>query len=278
VYVPCGPDATKRTLEQISLVYQMLERYPNDLEFVTTSSGITKAFNQHKIASLIGMEGGHSINSSIAILRVFYYLGARYMTLTHNCNTPWAEAANNSDDSYPDVRGLTELGVQIVQEMNKLGMMVDLSHVAPETMTDALDNTSAPVIFSHSGARALCDHVRNVPDEILVRMQQNGGVVMVPFVPMFLTCSLIANISDVADHIDYIKKVAGIDHVGYGSDFDGTPALPIGLEDVSTYPSLTAELIRREYSDGDIRKVIGGNIIRVLATVEQVSQQLKSVG
>lgn len=303
VYVSCGmPDPVQATMEQIDDVYRMTVAYPNYFKFVTNSGDIVPTFKDGKFPSLIGMEGGHSINSSMGALRAFYYLGARYMTLTHTCSTPWAQSAN--DDSG-DVIGLTPYGRQIVQEMNRIGMMVDLSHVAVQTMYDALNTTTAPVIFSHSNARALCDHIRNVPDDVLRLLPANGGVVQVVFYPAFVcnryrekeiewslfpgcndSCvaehmaeyqnsSLACNVSDVADHIDHIRNVSGIDHVGIGSDYDGVSVVPVGLEDVSKYPNLIAELITRGYSDDDINKVLSGNIIRVMQQVEAEAQRLQ---
>jgi membrane dipeptidase len=256
------------------------------------------------------MEGGHSIDNSLAALRMFHALGARYMTLTHGLNTPWADSGTDK----PAAHGLTLFGEEVVREMNWLGMLVDLSHTSPETMEDALRVSEAPVIFSHSNARALCDVERNVPDNILRMLPKNGGVVMVTFVPSFTTpdgASHMArgmaerdrlrqqfagdekavdaaldewrkanpepkvSLAQVADHIAHIRKVAGIDHVGIGSDFDGITTTPVGLEDVSTYPALTAELLRRGYSDADARKIMGLNALRVLREAERVSARLQ---
>lgn len=304
VYVPSpapGTDpavAVTQTLEQIDIVHRMVERYPDRLALALNADDVVRAEKQGKIASLIGMEGGHSINSSLATLRMMHRLGARYMTLTHSLNVPWADSATDTASSD----GLSPFGEQVVREMNRLGMLVDLSHTSPATMADVLRVTSAPVIFSHSSARALTDVPRNVPDEILREMPKNRGVVMVTFVPGFVSQGVAdynrretaertrltssgaapeavtrgveawradnpaprASLIQVADHIDHIRKVAGIDHVGLGGDFDGITAVVLGLEDVSTYPMLLAELLRRGYSDEDIRKIAGRNILRVV--------------
>jgi membrane dipeptidase len=309
VYVPStlqGTTAVTATLEQIDIVHRMVARYPDRLELALTSTDVERIQKAGKIASLIGMEGGHSIDSSLGALRMMYRLGARYMTLTHSLNTPWADSSTDT----PAHGGLTPFGEEVIGEMNRLGMLVDLSHVSPDTMADALRVTRAPVIFSHSSAKAIANVPRNVPDDILAQMPQNGGVVMVTFVPGFisqevadyntrenaerarLTTELSGNtaavttaidkwrianpvpratIIQVADHIDHIRKVAGIDHVGLGGDFDGITQVVLGLEDVSTYPDLMAELLRRDYSDEDVRKIAGKNILRVLKRAEQVA-------
>jgi len=280
VYVPCtteSKDAVRVTMEQIDVVYRMVQLYPDVFQLATRSQDIISAFSLGKIASFLGMEGGHSIDSSMGALRMFYNMGARYMTLTHNCNTPWAQSWNGP---ILNDEGLTEFGKDIVLEMNRLGMLVDISHVAKTTMKTVLNITKAPVIFSHSSAYSLCPIGRNVPDDVLDMLPANGGVVMVNFYRSFINCTNPQNatLSQVADHIDYIREKAGIDHVGYGSDFDGVSAeLPIGLEDVSKYPQLTAELIRRGYSDSDIIKVIGGNLIRVLEEAEKVALSLQTI-
>ncbi len=307
VYVPVtlgAQEAANVTKEQIGLVYKLCKRYSDTFEVAWTASDVERIFRSGRIASLIGMEGGHSINGSLETLREMFRLGARYMTLTHSRNTPWADSATDE----PQHRGLTEFGRQVVREMNRLGMLVDLSHVAPETMHDALDASKAPVIFSHSGARAVCDHVRNVPDDVLRRLRANGGVVMVVIFRPYTSGSYAnwlqkrvehrrsldvqgtgladidrqmelwdkanpapeATLEQVADHIDHIRKVAGIDHIGIGSDFDGGGGVK-GLEDVSKYPDLTAELLRRGYSEGDIGKILGLNILRALRAGEAVS-------
>jgi membrane dipeptidase len=314
VYVPVeltGQSAVTATLEEIDTVHQMVRRYPDTFELALTADDIERIFKQGRIASLIGMEGGHSIDNSLAALRMFYRLGARYMTLTHAKNTGWADSA--TDD--PKFGGLAPFGEEVVREMNWLGMLVDLSHVSPDTMEDAIRVSQAPVIFSHSSARALNDVPRNVPDAVLRLLPKNGGVVMVTFVPGFLSPAVAAwnklqdgererltkqvpsdaaavtrgvddwtqshpapraTLAQAADHIDHIRTVAGIDHIGLGSDFDGITAVPQGLEDVSTYPSLVAELIRRGYKDEEIRKIVGGNVLRVMREVEKVSKRLQS--
>ncbi len=319
VYVPSPPPGTDpaisvtQTLEQIDIVHRMVARYPEVFTLALTADDIERAQKQGRIASLIGMEGGHSINSSLAVLRMMHRLGARYMTLTHGLNTPWADSATDS----PKLDGLSPFGEQVVQEMNRLGMLIDLSHVSPATMSDAIKIATAPVIFSHSSARALTDVPRNVPDDILRELPKNGGVVMVTFVPGFvsqevadwnkretsertrLTTALGSNqdainkglddwrranpapkasVMQVADHVDHIKKVAGIDHLGLGSDFDGITSVPVGLEDVSTFPLLIAELLRRGYTDDDIRKIASRNILRVMRAAEANAQRIAARG
>ena len=314
VYVPVerrGADAVTATLGQIDIVYRMLRRYPQALELALSADDIERIFKSGKIASLIGMEGGHSIDNSLANLRMFYRLGARYMTLTHSSNTAWADSATDT----PKFGGLAPFGEDVVKEMNWLGMLVDLSHTSPDTMEDALRVTQAPVIFSHSDARAINDHPRNVPDNILQMLPKNGGIVMVTFVPGFVSPKVNAwnkeqtaeqdrlkalypgdaakvkegvdawtnahtmpqaTVSDVADHVDHIRKVAGIDHIGIGSDFDGITQTVQGLSDVSMYPNLTAELLRRGYSDADVKKILGQNLLRVMRQVEAVSKKLQA--
>ncbi|CAI8015557.1 Dipeptidase 1 [Geodia barretti] len=224
-----------------------------------------------QIASLIGVEGGHAISSSLGTLRQLYELGARYMTLTHTCNTPWAHSSTDTTSN-----GLTDFGRRVVLEMNRLGMLVDISHVNNYTMSDVLATSKAPVIFSHSSAYALCNNSRNVPDNILMKMPANGGVVMVNFYPGFINCSSTASLEQVADHIDHIRSVAGVDHIGIGADYDGIDRVPYGLEDVSKYPALFAELLRRGYSDSDVAKVARLNIIRVFQEAEEVSIKLQA--
>jgi membrane dipeptidase len=314
VYVPAelaGQAAVTATLEQIDIVHRMVRKYPQAFELALTAGDVERIFKSGKMASLIGMEGGHSIDNSLGALRMFYRLGARYMTLTHGRNTPWADSATDE----PKLGGLSTFGEEVIREMNWLGMLVDLSHVSPETMEDAIRVTQAPVIFSHSSARALADVPRNVPDSVLRLLPKNGGVVMVTFVPSFLSPKVVAwdrqrtaeqerlrdlhpkdenaqkqalaawtqatpppraTIGDVAGHIDHIRKVAGIDHIGIGSDFDGITSTPEGLEDVSTYPALTAELLRRGYTDADVKKILGLNVLRVMREVEKVSKTLRS--
>jgi membrane dipeptidase len=313
VYVPTtmqGKEAVRATLEQIDVVYRMLRRYPETFQLALTSREIEQSSSAGKIASLIGMEGGHSIDNSLATLRMYYKLGARYMTLTHSAHTPWADSCC----APPRANGLTRFGEEVVREMNWLGMLVDLSHVSPKTMNDALRITRAPVIFSHSSARALCDHPRDVPDDVLRRLPANGGLVMVTFVPSFISnparlydqareaeISRLKRVpgttqtsmeeglarwdkihpappvrlSEIADHIDHIRKIAGVDHIGLGSDFDGITQVPEGLEDVSKYPNLTAELIRRGYRDEEILKILGRNLLRVMAQAEKISQEMQ---
>jgi membrane dipeptidase len=304
-----GQSAVTATLEEIDTVHRMVKQYSETFELASTADDIERIFKAGKIASLIGMEGGHSIDNSIAALRMFYRLGARYMTLTHAKNTAWADSA--TDD--PKFGGLSPFGEEIVREMNWLGMLVDLSHVSPDTMEDAIRVSAAPVIFSHSAARAVTDVPRNVPDQVLQLLPANGGVVMVTFVPGFLSAKVAAwtklqtaeearlkqlypsdqaavtrgveawtkanpapraLVSDAADHIDHIRKVAGIDHIGLGGDFDGITSVPEGLEDVSKYPALTAELLRRGYTDDEIKKILGLNVLRVMRQVESVSRKL----
>jgi membrane dipeptidase len=314
VYVPvelAGQSAVTATLEQIDIVYRMVRKYPDTFELAFTADDIERTFEKGRIASLIGMEGGHSIDNSLGALRMFHRAGARYMTLTHSRNTAWADSSTDTAAA----RGLTPFGEEVVREMNWLGMLVDLSHVSPDTMEDALRVTAAPVVFSHSSARAVTDVPRNVPDRILQMLPKNGGVVMVTFVPGFLSTKVAdwarlqaaeqdrlkrqfpndenavkagaarwasahpaprATLADAADHIDHIRKVAGIDHIGLGGDFDGIDSVAEGLEDVSTYPALLAELLRRGYADEDVRKIAGLNVLRVMRNVERVSRTLQS--
>jgi membrane dipeptidase len=314
VYVPAelaGQTAVTATLEQIDIVHRMMRKYPGTFELALTADDVERIFKEGKIASLIGMEGGHSIDSSLGALRMFYQLGARYMTLTHARNVPWADSCTDE----PVLGGLSPFGEQVVREMNWLGMLVDLSHTSPDTMADAIRVSDAPVIFSHSAAKALNPVPRNVPDDILKMLPKNGGIVMVTFVPSFLSAKVAdwtamqaseesrlklqypgdqaavkkglaewtaaypatrASIQDAADHIDHIRSVAGIDHIGLGGDFDGITAVVEGLEDVSTYPALTAELLRRVYKDADVLKITGQNVLRVMRSVEDVSKTLQS--
>jgi membrane dipeptidase len=296
-------------LEQFDIARRMIARYPDRFALALTANDIERHFKRGRIASLLGMEGGHAIENSLGALRSYYDLGARYMTLTHNVTLDWADAALDSARH----RGLTDFGREVVREMNRLGMLVDLSHVAPSVMSDALDVSEAPVIFSHSSARALTDHPRNVPDSILARLSKNGGVVMVTFVPAFVSPGAAAwdaearegwerlkvTVSDtaerqrladewkaahpqpratlkqVADHIEHVRDVAGIDHVGIGSDFDGIDTTPEGLEDVSKFPELFAELIRRNWSDRDLKQLAGGNLLRALRAAEATAARLR---
>src|SRR3954462_8830575 len=300
-------------LEQIDIARRIIARYPDRFALALTAGDIRREFRQGKLASLLGLEGGHAIENSLGALRAYYDLGVRYMTLTHNVTLDWADAALDSAKH----NGLTSFGDSVVREMNRLGMMVDLSHVSPATMSDALNVTRAPVIFSHSGARALVDVPRNVPDSILRRVTVNGGVVMVPFVTGFVSPAVMlydqstrpvitdlekkygkdtaaiarelkqwrvshpeprATLAQVADQIDYVRKVAGVDHVGIGGDFDGITEVVQGLEDVSKYPALFAELARRGWSDADLKKLAGENLLRLLKPVEAGAARLPEHG
>ena len=275
VYIPSDlqPDEFVRIqLEQIDIARQVIDAYPETFALAGTADDVERIFREGKIASMLGLEGGHAIANSLGVLRTYYDLGARYMTLTHWNTLDWADAATDE----PRHDGLTAFGEAVIREMNWLGMLVDLSHVSPATMSDALDVSEAPVMFSHSSARALADVVRNVPDAILERLPANGGVVMVTFVPEYLSPDSTASVATVADHIDYIRDVAGIDHVGIGGDYDGISQEPEGLEDVSTYPVLFAELARRGYSDEGMAKVAGGNILRAMREAEVTAARLRS--
>jgi len=300
VYVPAeldGDAAVATTLEQVDLVRRLIDRHRGALGLALTAADAERIMATGKVASLIGAEGGHSIGCSLGVLRALHALGVRYMTLTHNRNLPWADSATDK----PGCGGLTDFGREVVREMQRIGMLVDLSHVSPLTMSHALDAATTPVIFSHSSARALTDHPRNVPDAILERLAGNGGVAMVTFVPAFVSSACLdwdkeaaaeaerrgidyrniasraeledwaranpmpaATIADVADHIEHVRKVAGLDHVGIGGDFDGTSELPLGLEEVSCYPALFAELMDRGWTAADCGKLANGNILRVL--------------
>ncbi|MBK8725629.1 MAG: dipeptidase [Holophagaceae bacterium] len=307
VYVPgeTKEGFAKVQLEQLDIARRMIAKYPEALELALSTADIRRARARGKVASLLGMEGGHVLENSLGALRAYYDLGARYLTLTHNVTLDWVDAALDA----PKHGGLTPFGREVVREMNRLGMLVDLSHVSPDVMRDALDASAAPVIFSHSCAFALVDHPRNVPDAILGRMAGNGGVVMVTFIPAFVNRdaqawndglekaakgvgfdadykkleaeyikahgpSPKASLKDVADHIDHVAKVAGHDHVGISSDFWGGE-MPAGLEDVSKYPDLFAELIRRGWSDADLRKLAGENLMRAFGQAEAVSRRLR---
>lgn len=315
VYVPSDstarPGAVSATLEQIDCVRQLIDRYPAELRAALTAADMEAARSEGRIASLMGAEGGHSIDNSLATLRALYALGVRYMTLTHNDNIAWADSA--TDD--PAVGGLSAFGRAVVREMNREGMLVDLSHVAATTMRDALDTSVAPVIFSHSSSRAICDHPRNIPDDVLERLPANGGVAMVTFVPKFVLQAAVdwtaaadenmrvhgfhhldttpeamavhrafeerhprpvATVSTVADHLDHMREVAGIDHLGIGGDYDGTAFTPDGLNDVSGYPNLIAELLDRGWSRTDLAKLTWQNAVRVLGAAEDVARDLRS--
>ena len=301
------PEAVLEVTEQIDVVERLVAAYPKDMMLARSADDIEAAFKQHRIASLIGMEGGHSIGSSLGVLRQMYRAGARYMTITHSKNTPWADSATDA----PKFDGLAPFGVAVIKEMNRLGMLVDLSHVSEATMMDALDVTAAPVIFSHSGVRAIGGHARDVPDSVLARLPKNGGMVMQVFLPAFVSedvrqwegmrsgeearakylnpgdpdaaakalkdwvaahPSPHGTLAQVADHIDHIRQIAGIDHIGLGGDFDGMPAGVDGLEDVSKYPALFAELARRGYTQSDLEKIASRNLIRVLRATEAVAK------
>jgi membrane dipeptidase len=305
------PGAVTATLEQIDCVRQLIARYPADLRAALTAADMEVARGEGRIASLMGAEGGHSIDNSLATLRGLYELGVRYMTLTHNDNIAWADSATDE----PSVGGLSPFGHEVVREMNRLGMLVDLSHVAATTMRDALDTSVAPVIFSHSSSRAICDHPRNIPDDVLERLPANGGVAMVTFVPKFVLQAAVdwtaaadenmreqgfhhldttpeamkvhrlfeesnprpvATVSTVADHLDHMREVAGVDHIGIGGDYDGTAFTPDGLDDVSGYPNLIAELLDRGWSTTDLAKLTWQNAVRVLGAAEDVSRDEQS--
>jgi len=309
VYVPGElPGGFARTqLEQIDIAKRIIARYPDTFRLSLTAADVRAAHRQHRIASLLGMEGGHVLENSLGALRSYYDLGVRYMTLTHNVHTDWADSAALP----PTHGGLTEFGEQVVLEMNRLGMLVDLSHVAPETMDDALRVSKAPIIFSHSSARGVCDVPRNVPDDILKRLPANGGVVMVTFVSGFvdpeiarvqqplndeirrrtaglgaeerqrisrqLRASVVipkTTVARVADHVEYVRRVAGVEHVGIGGDFDGNSDWPEGLSDVSMYPNLFAELIRRGWTDRELELLAGENVLRVLEQAEKVARSM----
>ncbi|XP_063878645.1 dipeptidase 1-like isoform X1 [Scylla paramamosain] len=284
-YVPCESqrlNAVQLTIEQIDLIKRLIEQYPEDLKLATSADELEEAFREGRIASLIGVEGGHAIQNSLGVLRALRDLGVRYMTLTHTCSTPWAECARarETDEEDPNSpRGLTQFGKTVVREMNRLGLLVDLSHVSQATMREALEVSRAPVIFSHSSVYAICKNPRNVPDDILQRVASNGGVVMVSFYNQFLTCSEQATISDVIEHINHVRKVAGVEHVGIGADFDGINMLPEGLGDVSGYPQLFAELLGDPaWSEDDLRKLAGQNLLRVMRRAEQVRRELQEQG
>ncbi len=314
VFVPAesGTGFARMQLEQLELARRMIARYPRDLEPCWTAREVRQAFARGRVASLLGMEGGHVLENSMGVLRAFRDLGARYLTLTHNLTNDWADSATDE----PRHGGLSPFGREVVREMNRLGMLVDLSHVAPTTMRDAIKTSDAPIIFSHSSARALCDVPRNVPDEILKRVTANGGVVMVTFVAGFVSPEAAAvlipaiaeatrrlegitdeaarraisheviegldvpipPLSMVADHVEHVARVAGVEHVGLGGDFDGSIFNTQGLEDVSGYPNLFAELILRGWTDVDLARLAGGNVLRVMAEAEAVARRLNRAG
>ncbi len=311
VYAPSDlpvDEAVTQTLEQIDSVYELVRRYPATLEMARTAADVERIAAGGRVASMIGVEGGHSIGGSLGTLRTLARLGAGYMTLTHNDDTPWADSATGE---HPH-GGLTRFGEEVVRELNRCGVLVDLSHVSPDTMRQAIEVSEAPVIFSHSSARALCDVPRDVPDDVLETTGRTGGVVMVTFVPAFIAPEgaamyalgvdemrrlrvehpaepqavsyaldrwfeandVPATLSQVADHFDHVREVAGVDHLGVGSDFDGAPSMPEGLQDVSTFPALFAELSRRGYTDEELMKIAGRNILRVMRDAERISKQL----
>ena len=314
VYVPAEQtpaEAVVEVLEQIDVVHRLVQRYPDDLELAGSAAEVRRSHKRGRIACLIGVEGGHCVANSLGVLRQLHRLGARYMTLTHNKDTAWADACSDK----PALDGLSPFGIEIVREMNRLGMLVDLSHVSAATMHDALDASAAPVLFSHSSTRALTEHLRNVPDDVLRRLPANGGVVMVTFVPRFVSPEVMAwdaeeeaekarlgirfpgqtalveehlkrwraehpapraTLQQVADHIEHVVRVAGIEHVGLGSDFDGMRGATLGLEDVSKFPALLAELLRRGWSDRDVQRLAGLNLLRVLERAEAVAQELRA--
>jgi membrane dipeptidase len=307
VYVPCGEGerAVTTTLEQVDAAHAMIARYADRLALATTADDVEQAWRDGRIACLMGAEGGHQIQESLAVLRMYHRLGVRYLTLTHNENVPWADSATDQ----PVLGGLNDAGRDVVREMNRIGMLVDLSHVSHDVMRDALDTTAAPVIFSHSSAYALCDHPRNVPDDVLARLAGNGGTCMVTFVPRFVSQRLrdwaraaeeravAANVdprdipalaaaetayaeevphppaflSDVVAHLEHVREVAGIDHMGLGGDYDGVEWLPEGLEDVTGYPRLLAALRDRGWSDDDLAKLTCRNVLRTLRDAESVA-------
>ncbi|WP_432131579.1 dipeptidase [Streptomyces tendae] len=305
------PGAVTATLEQIDCVRRLIDRHPGELRAALTAADMEAARAEGRIASLMGAEGGHSIDNSLATLRALYALGVRYMTLTHNDNVAWADSATDE----PRVGGLSAFGREVVREMNREGMLVDLSHVAATTMRAALDTSTAPVIFSHSSSRAVCDHPRNIPDDVLERLPANGGMAMVTFVPKFVLQAAVdwtaeadanmrahgfhhldsspeamkvhaafeervprpvATVSTVADHLDHMREVAGVDHLGIGGDYDGTPFTPDGLGDVSGYPNLIAELLERGWSQADLAKLTWKNAVRVLDAAEDVARGLQA--
>ncbi|KAM8945589.1 dipeptidase 2-like [Pelodytes ibericus] len=273
-YVLCNAqdkDAVRLALEQIDVIKRMCNEY-DELELVTSSEGI---INSQKIACLIGLEGGHTIDSSLGTLRMYYDLGVRYMTLTHSCNTPWAEtSARGTHMVYQREKSLTDFGKEVVKEMNRLGMIIDLSHTSFNTSRAVLDLSAAPVIFSHSASFALCNISRNVPDDILLSIKKNQGLIMINFHTQFVACSNSATISTVADHFDYVKKVAGVRSVGIGGDYDGVNWFPSGLEDVSKYPSLIKELVRRGWTEEELGGILRNNLLRVFSEVEKVREEL----
>ncbi|XP_038609863.1 dipeptidase 1 [Tachyglossus aculeatus] len=277
-YVPCetqNKDAVKRTLEQIDVIQRICRKYPETFKCATKSSDVKQAFQEKKVASLIGVEGGHSIDSSFGVLRALYHLGMRYMTLTHSCNTPWADNwLVDTETDKPESNGLSPFGQRVVKEMNRLGVIIDLAHVSLKTMQDVLNISQAPVIFSHSSAFSICAHRRNVPDDVLKLVNETQSLVMVNFYNDYVSCGAQANLIHVADHLDHIKRIAGSGAVGFGGDYDGVTRLPEGLEDVSKYPNLIAELLRRNWTEEEVKQALANNLLRVFEKVEEVSRQL----
>lgn len=287
VYVPASVmlegGGARMQLEQIDIANQIVADHREDLGFARTAAEVMDQFHRGKIASLLGMEGGHAIENSLGALRAFYALGVRYMTLTHSVNIDWADSCCG----LPELGGLSAFGEEVVREMNWLGMLVDISHVSPGSMHDALDVAEAPVIFSHSSAKAITDHPRNVPDDVLRRLPGNGGVVMVTFVESFVNQEVAdysgppegrprATMADVVTHIEHIRDVAGVDHVAIGGDYDGIDRGPLGLEDVSTYPALFAELSRRGWSESELRALAADNLLRVMRAAEATARRLQA--
>jgi membrane dipeptidase len=312
VFVPCneGERAVATTLEQIDAAYAMIARYDDRLAPARSADEVEAVWRSGRIACLMGAEGGHQIGGSLAVLRMLHRLGVRYLTLTHNDNVPWADSATDE----PVLGGLSDFGRDVVREMNRVGMLVDLSHVSHDVMRDALDTTGAPVIFSHSSAYAVCDHPRNVPDDVLARLADNGGTCLVTFVPQFVNQAVRdwalgaeeraraqgvdprdlaalhvvtrayqeevphppATLDDVVAHVEHVREVAGVDHVGLGGDYDGNDEWPVGMEDVSDYPKLFAELARRGWSDEDLGKLSSGNILRAWRQAEAVARRLQA--
>ncbi|CAF1332216.1 unnamed protein product [Adineta steineri] len=283
IYTRCthqGKDATVSFMEQIDLMNRLIAKEPDVFQMATTADEVRQAFQAKKIASLYGIESGQAIESTFSALRLFYQLGVRYMTLTHNCNTPWADQhmVDRPGSTLVKNNGLTEFGKKIIIEMNRLGMLVDLAHVSKKTMLDVLSVSKSPIIFSHSSAYALCNQTRNVQDDVLRLVKDNRGIVMVAFTPIFITCdsNYLGNISGVAAHINHVRNVAGIDSVGLGGDYDGIDETPVGLEDVSTYPKLIEYLISQgNWTDNDIIKLIGGNLLRVMEENEKNARDLQ---
>jgi len=313
VFVPAqlaGDSAVAATLEQVDFVHTMTDRHAETLALATTAADVDAAWARGRIASLMGAEGGHSIGCSLGTLRMLYAVGVRYLTLTHNDNVPWADSATDE----PVLGGLSPFGHEVVREMNRLGMLVDLSHVSADTMRAALSTTESPVVFSHSSARAVCDHPRNVPEDVLAQLPGNGGLCMVTFVPKFVSPAVrewdlaageaaraegidpadytaygafcrarretnpqpTATLADVIPHLEHVREVAGIDHIGLGGDYDGVDLLPDGLEDVTGYPRLLAALAERGWSAGDLGKLTSGNMRRVLGAAEDVARDLRT--